>query len=169
VSHVTVNEIRELVSYDSETGEMRWRSRFLTGKATSWDTKYAGQPAGNKRKNGYTFVSIHKKRYPLHRLAWLYVHGIYPDELDHWNNDPTDNRLANLRLATRTEQLRNTLLRSDNTSGFKGVYAHKGRWRAKINVCGEQIHLGTFFDITQAHLAYAHAADKYFREFARVV
>lgn len=165
---LTADELRSILSYDPDTGVFVWLRRPMTGKATSWNSKYPGMTAGGLNNFGYLFISIHKKRYPAHRLAWLYTNGILVDEIDHINGNPIDNRVCNLRVATHKQNLRNSRRRSDNTSGFKGVYRHGKRWRAKINVDGRQIHLGTFDEKEAGHIAYAKAAAQHFGEFARL-
>ena len=71
----------------------------------------------------------------FHRL----VMGNPNEEIDHINRDSTDNRKENLRLSFRQQQLTNTNLRCDNTSGIKGVYYIKkdNKYRAEIQ-CRER-------------------------------
>lgn len=113
-----------------------------------------------------------------HRLAWIYVHGltIGGAEIDHIDGNPANNAIANLRLATSTQQKQNKRVQSNNRSGLKGAYyhaCHKGKkWRSQIKVDrdGQKIlvFLGYFETAQQAHEAYAAAAIKYFGDFARV-
>lgn len=90
--------------------------------------------------------------------------------IDHANGDGLDNRRANLRPATNSENSRNRRRRTDNTSGYKGVSLHKriGRWQAYICADGRQTSLGYFDDPTEAALAYDRAAVQTFGEFARL-
>lgn len=80
-----------------------------------------------------------------------------------------DNRFANLREATRSENARNMGLYSTNTSGFKGVTWDKsrGKWLAHIKIHGHTIHLGRHKTPKEAHDAYCKGAEKYHGEFAR--
>jgi len=109
--------------------------------------------------------------YKAHRLAWLYVHGEWPPEqLDHINGQRDDNRVENLRSATRAENAGNSKRRADNTSGFKGVYwnAQRSKWQAKIRRGQLEKHLGLFVCKEDAAEAYRRAAADVFGEFACV-
>lgn len=90
--------------------------------------------------------------------------------IDHINGNPLDNRKANLRFASHTQNVCNSKIRSDNTSGFKGVhwFPHKNRWVAVICVEGKNRCLGYFREKEDAARAYEQAAHKYFGEFARL-
>lgn len=105
-----------------------------------------------------------------HRLAWLCVHGEWPEgDLDHINGNSRDNRIANLRPCDDSQNQANRKLSSLNTSGFKGVCwnAKSGKWQAGIKVRGKSYHLGLFTDPAEAHAAYLKAAHEFFGEFAR--
>lgn len=91
-----------------------------------------------------------------------------PREVDHINGDRLDNRRANLRICSRTENGRNLTIYSNNSSGFKGVDWHKGAWRARIKVNKQSNLLGYFSTSEAAYAAYCEAAKKYFGEFARI-
>jgi hypothetical protein len=152
------------LSYDPATGHFMWRQR-RGGRAV------AGAEAGSINNRGYRWICIDGCLYLAHRLAWLYVYGVWPSaEIDHIDGDPANNRLANLREATRAENGRNLRRRADNTSGAKGVCFEKsvGRWRASINVNGSQRHLGYFNTVKDATAAYDAAALRHHGEFARV-
>lgn len=89
-----------------------------------------------------------------------------PSEIiDHRDGDGLNNCRLNLRRATKLQNQTNSKLRRDNSSGFKGVHSHKGRWRAKIQVIGITIHLGVFQTAEEAALAYDAAARIHFGEF----
>lgn len=150
--------VRELLRYDPETGRFTWRSGPKIGSE-------AGSRGGR-----YAQIMIGKKNYLAHRLAWLYVHGyVPPQEVDHVNGNPRDNRIENLRLASKSQNAQNQRRSAKNSSGHKGVSwsRHKQRWRAAIKVGSRSIHLGYFRDPARAAEAYRHAAAGYFGEFAR--
>ncbi|MCP4599218.1 MAG: hypothetical protein GY847_01550 [Proteobacteria bacterium] len=88
------------------------------------------------------------------------------DEIDHRNGNRLDNRKENLRVATRSQNMANTILRKNNTVGLKGVYPNKKRWMARITVNYEYLHLGTFDTPEQAGRVYDEAAINHFGEFA---
>ena len=137
---ITANEVRRLLYYSPETGVFYWKER-RGGRAS------AGSIAGSLQDNGYVHILIHRRGYSAHRLAWLYVHGEWPPEqIDHINRIRHDNRLANLRLATRFENAQNTSLRKNNLSGVRGVswYKKSNRWIVRV-YAGKKIYWSKYF------------------------
>jgi hypothetical protein len=90
--------------------------------------------------------------------------------VDHINGDTLDNRRQNLRLCTNRENVINSKIRSDNTSGYRGVHwcTQKAKWKAQINVHGKLIHLGFYTDKESAAMMYNAAAIEHFGEYARL-
>jgi len=122
--------------------------------------------AGCLDPNGYIYIAIDKKDYAAHRIAWIYVHGEEPSgELDHINLVKSDNCIKNLRIATHAQNCANRKRRSDNTTGYKGVYRERGKYRSYIVVQGRNHRIGTFHTPEEAARAYADAARKYAGEF----
>jgi hypothetical protein len=98
------------------------------------------------------------------------VHGVWPPaQIDHVNRGTANNAIAELRLATHSQNQRNKTNQKNNTSGYKGVSFRKdmGRYDARIKVNGKSIHLGFFDDPRLAHAAYVAAARKHFGAYAR--
>ena len=155
---LTVEELGRIVDYDPVTGSFRWRERGKGRRA------HVG-----RYRHGRLQIGIGYKRYFAHRLAWLYVYGRWPFQIDHINGDPTDNRIANLRETTQQQNLWNSRAKSHNKSGLKGVSWHKQRqvWRADIRAQGKKKHLGYFETKEAAHEAYVGAATGFFGEYAR--
>jgi len=108
---------------------------------------------------GYRRVSVDSRRYLAHRCAWLYVHGEWPAGLiDHINTEKGDNRIANLRCVP--EQLNHENIRKpkrNNQSGFLGVVAHQGKWRASVTHKRRVHRVGMFDTPEEAHAAYVAA------------
>lgn len=156
---IDADELRRRLSYDRETGVFIWR--LDVGRAR------AGMIAGADAHNGYRHICIQRHMYMAHRLAWLYVYGKWPEgEIDHANGIKSDNRIANLREATRSQNMSNKRgVRS--SSGFRGVFWHKKakRWQAHIRVNGTRINLGLFDNAQEASAVYTAAAEKYFGAF----
>lgn len=116
--------------------------------------------------DGYAAGFVNGKRTLVHRV----ILGIEDDRLgDHANLDRLDNRRSNLRIATRAQNGWNRQKRTDNTSGFKGVYFCRAtkRWRAEIRANRVAHKLGRFDTPVQAALAYDRAAIRLHGEFAR--
>ncbi len=150
---LTAERLREILSYDPETGIFRWAIK--TGPKV-----IIGAVAGGDDGHGYVTISVEKRICRGHRLAWLYMHGVWPaDQIDHINGDRSDNRIANLREATVAENLQNQRVRSTNKSGYPGVYwePDRGKWRAQIRVKGRNIYLGLHADIVDAVAARTEA------------
>lgn len=138
--NITHELVQSLFEYDPETGlftrnvDVNYRAR-------------KGQVVGTIATKGYLKVKIGQKAIPLHRLAWFYMTGKWPPEqIDHINRNPADNRWINLRLATNSENQRNCNNRKDNKSGFNGVHWNRGkqRWEAQLRKDKATHSLGQF-------------------------
>ena len=162
-------ELKTVLRYVPEQGHFIWLDYPLpSGKARRRTGKTAiGSIAGSYNKLGYLEIRYNGKLYLGHRLAWLYVYGVTPTEIDHINRNPSDNRIINLRVATRTQQMANIKRMSTNKSGFKGVCAHGKRFSAYIKINEKTKYLGMFDTPEEAHAKYIEAASSQFGEFAR--
>lgn len=174
---ISAEELRKLLRYEPETGKLFWLPRpadmFASVRdANAWNARFAGSEAFiSTDKDGYRRGAIFCRRHFAHRIIWLFVYGEWPvEQIDHINGDTSDNRLENLREATRSENSMNQRRPSNNTSGFKGVYWHKKRheWRAAIQVYGVKKHLGVFNSAEDAYDAYVSAAKVHHGAYARV-
>lgn len=143
-SPLTQARLKELLHYDPETGHFTWRVR-RSGAIP------AGRRAGTVQPNGYRYIGIDNSMRFEHRVAFLYMTGAFPpDDLDHINRDPTDNRWSNLRPATRSQNCSNTKLRSDNSSGARGVTRRGTRWIARGQKDGKRVEIGRFSSLGDA-------------------
>ena len=151
-SGLTANMVRELFDYSPDTG-------LLTRRVRTANCTAVGDVAGTTSRGNYVCVKIDGRPYKAHRLVWLYVHGRWPEEeIDHINGVPTDNRLGNLREASRRTNVENKRSgRSDNKGGLLGVSAHGNKYLAQIQVNGEKRHIGCFATPSEAHDAYLTA------------
>lgn len=164
---LTHDRLLELVRYDPETGEFT----LLVDVSRGHHHKTAGEKLGRNHPLGYIQIGLDCKSYLAHRLAWFYVTGEWPKhQIDHINQDKKDNRFANLREATNSQNHQNK--KSKNSNGLKGVALANGgkyrakRWYAKIRINQRTIYLGTFDTKEDAHNAYAKAASELFGEYA---
>ena len=166
----TVNRIRKMpplssfqnrLKYDADTGIFTWLGEFNAKRVG----RRAGTTVGIK---GYRTITIKKRRYYEHRVAWYMMTGEDPTgfEIDHINGDKSDNRFCNLRLATSQTNKANCGLTKSNNSGFKGVHARGSRWIASITYDNKLIHLGMFKCPKEAAIAYDNKAIELFGEFA---
>lgn len=158
---LTQQRVRELFDY-REDGQLIWR-KYRAHNAR------AGDVAGYLKNHGYLYVGVDDKRFLAHRVVFVWHHGYLPPDVDHINGVRLDNRIENLRAASRGENLQNSKKSTRNTSGFKGVSwcKRKLKWRANICENYKQISLGYFDTPEAAHEAYKAAALKHFGEFAR--
>lgn len=152
-----------LLDYDPTTGVFTWRVKRGRNRVNF--------PAGRVRaKNGYAEIGIGKRTYLTHRLAWLVMTGSWPGagmEIDHINGHRADNRWCNLRVATKSQNKRNTRPQSNCKSGVRGVSrVDSGKWEANIKAEGRFIKLGRFVDFEDAVRARRAAETKYFGEFS---
>lgn len=152
---------RNLFEYDADTGVIRWR--------VSRGRVKAGAEAGCLDGQGYRIIRAFGVIYQAHRIAWLFHYGIWPaEELDHKDRDKSNNRILNLREATRVQNACNSAAPISRSSGFRGVTKHRnGRWQASIKIKGRSIYLGLFNDAEDAHAAYCSAQVKHHGDFRR--
>ena len=138
--------LRRMFTYDAETGFLYW-----TGELRAVPAKYAGRQAfTGKTIRGYYRGGFVGRNVMAHRVVWKWHYGTEPDEIDHIDGNPSNNRIENLRAATRIENVRNTCIRKTTTSGVQGVYPKSGRWVATIRDGNRQLTLGSFSDLAAA-------------------
>lgn len=167
----------EYFRYDPDTGSIYWLDtrpdhHFKNpGRAKFWRKLFGGRRISCVSKGGYVCVRLGRDLLYAHRIVYEMHFGSIPTDrvIDHDNRIRTDNRIENLRLATRSENARNTGAHRDNASGFKGVTrcALTGMYRAIIMVDGVKHELGRWPTPQIAHSKYAAAAAELHGEFAR--
>ena len=131
-----------------------------------WNTRYSGKLVGTVATfNGKKYISLtlFSKKYLAHRLIWLYVTGIKPDEIDHEDSNGLNNMWCNLRNVTHQINCKNTRTSKKNTSGTTGVHWCKRdkRWVARIQVDGKTKNIGYFKNKQNAIDARLHAERQY--------
>lgn len=159
---ITQERLKELLSYDPETGVLKWLTRPKSSRR-------ACGTAGSVRPDGYIHVMLDKKLYLAHRLAFLYMDGEFPAVVaDHVNGVKSDNRWSNLRSVTVRQNRMNATVNKSSKSGVKGVYWDKGdkKWIARLYVNGKKIVVGYFPDLIGAELAVRKARIELHGEFA---
>ena len=157
---ITQQELLNSFSYAD--GKLYWKhnckGHFLIGKE-----------AGKLNKFGYYYVVFKQKRYRLHRLIYMYHYGEMPICIDHIDNNPTNNKIENLRSATFKQNMQNMKKPKSNTSGIKNVSWCKAasKWGVRMKIDNGYKHLGLFEDIELAELVAIEARNKYHGVFAR--
>ena len=162
---LTQEYLKSILDYDCETGIFKW-------KVSNSPRVKIGDITGCLHHTGYLFIRINKKQYLAHRLAWLYVNGNWPkDMIDHIDGIRNNNKISNLRQASRTENQQNSKLSKRNTSGIKGISWHKAskKWQVAFKINGKSKTFGYFNDLELAELVVNEARLKYHGNFARAI
>lgn len=152
---LTRKRLKELLDYDPETGIFTWKKRE-EGPA-KWNARYAGKEAGSARRLGnnkieYLVIKIAYKFYLAHRLAFLYMKGYWPNQMDHANGVGTDNRWRNLSNGTSSDNSCNQALSSNSSTGISGVHwiTRIGRYHVSAMKNGKQYSGGFFTSKAEA-------------------
>jgi hypothetical protein len=156
---ITQDEVKHF--FDYLDGQLYWRispSRRVR----------LGALAGTAANTGYVKIKLKHKFYSAHRVIFLWHHGWLPAEIDHKDNNRSNNKIENLRAATRSQNRRNSPVQKNNALGVKNVSWNKQRqtWRVRVRYDG-----GVFCkDVTDFELAVLIAEEvraKYHGDFAR--
>lgn len=159
-SGMTAEWLHENLVYVPETGAFMWKVRGAG--------RMMGKVLGTKVWPGYITMKVDNVIHYAHRLAWLYVHGRWPDyQLDHINGDKADNRIINLREATPAQNsARRRTTRKIAPS--RGVFPHGVGFVARIHFEGKRRYLGYFPTAEAAKDAYEAKAREIHGEFRHV-
>jgi hypothetical protein len=174
--NIPILELRQLLSYDPDTGDVRWRERSADmfddpRQANAWNGRFAGTFAGRRHPvKEYVQICVLGSVYQAHHLAWALHYGEFVPvdmELDHINHNPSDNRIENLRIATSSQNKRNRRAFKGKSSKYKGVSLNKpsGKWSAYIRINGVMKNLGSFKTEEDAYAAYCAVAKELHGDF----
>ena len=154
----TLKRLKEVLRYDPDAGIFTWRIDIRGGRNKAFVKARAGTIAGFKGGCGYWVISVDGWRTGAHRMAWFYMTGKWPHEIDHLNGNRSDNKWLNLREVVRRVNAQN-LKHShvDSETGFLGVERKRNKFAARIMVDGKRIHIGVFETAKLAHAAYVKA------------
>lgn len=149
---LTQARLKELFSYSEETGE------FIRVRSLKGGVKKGFKTKGHPGKSGRFLMSVDGRKYLTHRLVWMYVHGEFPNgEIDHIDNNPSNNLISNLRVGTKAQNMQNLVKpKINNTSGYLGVRWCKvmRAWQARISKNRVCENLGYFSTAKEAGDAY---------------
>lgn len=157
---LTQAEVKRLFNYHD--GKLFWRTKTARKIVV-------GAEAGTfRRTDKYRQIMLAGTIYRTHRLVFLYHHGFMPELIDHIDRDPTNNKIENLREASRSENSCNSKIRCDNTSGVKGVVWDKSKrkWAARLYVGNKCVNLGRFVNFDDAVQAITIASNVHHGNFA---
>lgn len=158
---------QELIAqcFEYKDGLLYWKGVTHPNKQSLMD-----KPAGSIHKTGYRHITWMGKVHKAHRLIFMLHHGYLPPEVDHINGDRQDNRLENLRPATRSQNQCNRGTLASNTSGYPGVtwHKHSKAWLVRVMKDGKSKIIGYFKDLELAGLVSAEARSFYHGAYAKV-
>jgi hypothetical protein len=149
--------------FDYKNGVLYWKE-----KPHKFAHIKVGDKAGTVKGTGYMQTVINRKIYLNHRLIYLYHHGYIPKIIDHIDGDKKNNKIENLREATRCQNGYNSKRTVKNFSGSRGVVWSKKakKWQVQIKYDGKHRYIGLFEDLELADLVSKEARDKYHGQFA---
>lgn len=163
--------------FEYRDGELYWkyrpRSHFTSDLGyLQWNPRNVGKRAGShsgKYKNKYVEVKIDYFTFGIHRIIFLMHHGYLPEQVDHVDCDVRNNRIENLRAATKSENLKNRPAPKHNTSGHKGVCWSKNnkKWVVTIRSNKKCYSLGYYSNLEEAGKVAETARKVLHGEFAR--
>ncbi len=159
----SIDQLRIVWNYNAETGIFHWNIH------ASRKIRY-GTVAGSDKGNGYRELCYEKNRYLAHRVAWALHHGTWPKiHIDHIDGNKSNNAIANLREASRSQNLAHKPVQARSASGRKGVYLDKryGTYSPYLDLGGGvRRHLGTFASVDEADAVRRAAEIAHWGEFS---
>ena len=151
----------DLFSY--EDGKLIW-------KTDRGSQKVKGQEAGCFLPTGYKVVTIRDlcgQTY-VHRIVFYLFNNYMPEMVDHINNNPSDNRIENLRACNRSQNFMNKPAHKNSTTKHKNVYFNKrlNTFFVQIKADGKRMYVGGIKSIEEANKIAIDMRNKYHTEFA---
>jgi hypothetical protein len=156
----TIEELREYLDYEPETGVLRWRKRASA-------RVLAGAVAGSLSATGYLYIQFKGTQTAVHRVAFALHHDRWPHPVcDHIDGNKLNNRASNLRECSALNNQHNRRVSRNNSSGVKGVYKMGDRWRANVK-CNGRTHSRVFLLLEDAAAYVEQLREQLHGEFAR--
>lgn len=164
MTELTHDKLKEMLHYDPASGVFTW--------LVSRGSVKPGSSPKARDTYGYPVIRIFKRLYRAHRIAWFYMTGEMPKfNIDHRNGNTTDNSWVNLRDCTQSQNIQNGSIRSDNTSGVRGVTVDntRGKFVAALRLNGKKYCIGRFDSLSDATEARVAAELRLHGEFSPLV
>lgn len=166
---ISVDELRQLLRYDPDTGDLFWLTRDVSSfkaisRGRTWNSRNAGKKAGTLDPSGYRKIMLKGTPRWAHRVAWALFYGAWPEKhIDHVNGNCSDNRIANLRCVSHSDNMKNVKKPVTNKSGVVGVFwcQKSEKWKAAIQVDGVSMHIGLYSCFNDAVAARRKAERQY--------
>lgn len=150
--------------------EFEYKDGFLYRKVIpkNYKTGFVGQRVGYMHKTGYWVCNYKGKTTKVHRMIFLMLKGYLPQEIDHIDQDRANNKIENMREASRSENQFNKSIQKTSKSGFRGVSWHRGSqaWVVRVIKHGATVYQSYFKDLELAGLVAQEARAKFYGDFA---
>jgi hypothetical protein len=163
ISKRTIHDSNEIVECNDYAEIMLYKNNEVISK-----TLIALEDIDRIKRNKWTLLGngyVYSKK--LNQYLHRYIMNASPEEkVDHIDGNPLNNKRDNLRICTQQNNIHNSALAKNNTSGCTGVYKYKDRWLVKIMVNYKTIRLGCYDNFDDAVKVRKEAEEKYFGEFA---
>lgn len=155
-----IDILHELFEY--RDGALYWK--IHAGKCKAGARAGFVNPTTGRRR-----ICIKRKLYSEHRIIFAMHFGFFPEFVDHIDLNPLNNKIENLRQATKAQNFWNIGIVKRNTSGIKNVTwdSARNKWRVRVRVNGKRLNFGSFEDKEFAELVAIEARNKYHGEFCR--
>jgi hypothetical protein len=149
-------------TFEYKNGVLYWKNRAA-------NLKHYDNQVGHLEKTGYYRTCFKNKRILNHRIIFLMFYGYMPPLIDHIDGNKLNNKIENLREATKSQNSINKKTRCDSLTGIKGVilYKRNNKYAVKVSVNKKPKHFGYFDDIEMAELVAIEVRDKYHGKFAK--
>jgi hypothetical protein len=155
------NAVKRTLHYCPDTGKVLWKEKYSKYSSCS-----IGTECGGVDSHGYRRVTLAGKTVFVHHVVWFLNYNEWPTQLDHINRNTLDNRIENLRKATKQQNAANSGKRQTTSSKYKGVTLHKQTNKWQVSIGTPRKHIGLFMTEQEAAYAYAKAANHLYGEYA---
>lgn len=153
MSNPSREELLWFFDYDKERGILIWKNHWRKSTAS----RFIGEIAGRKTKDGYINIKLQSKMFKVHRLIWFIETGEWPEIVDHKNGNVTDNRFLNLRDVTNRVNCSNAYFHREGKMVGCTWAKDKGRWKSQIKILKKTYFLGYHDTEQEAHERYLSA------------